>query len=230
MIRKYRHLFVLCSVIFFSPGCGKKGNKGLARTYHKMAVAHLTDQTMSDSSLRQALAYVDQALTLVPDAWQSLALKATLLFKLSRHQQSMDCFVRALSCCTTLQQKADVRNNYACVLAQNGKQEQALELWHELACDQHYLTPEVALVNQGKVLVEQGKFSQAKRCFADAVMRAPDFLDARYYLALVASWLDDWLLANHELENILFVAPDHAGAQALKAYVEQCKNGLYKQA
>ena len=111
--------------------------------------------------------------------------------------------------------KSDVRNNYACLLAHIGEVEEALRIWRELEACSDYLTPEVALFNQGKYFLMNGDFKLSKEKLISAVEISPSYVDAHYYLAIVAKEGGDKDLFINEINTVLFLEPHHFGARKL---------------
>ena len=220
-------ILMVCVGSFLMGGCGKKEkNKSLARTYYKLALSELadvpTDSGTPTHAIKKSLQHVEQAITLDRNH-EYCALKATLLFRLGKIRASYQAFQALLAEKIDPVLKAEIINNYACVLAQGKNYTKALVLWKQLAHDRYYLTPEVALANQGRVYAMQHNFKRAKRCFSQAVTHAPHFLDAHYYLALMAYHLNEYGLVKNEISTILFLEPEHGGAKALKTRLEKGK-------
>jgi len=210
-----RLLLIVIFLSFCISGCGKKKNKQLAQSYYRLSMLELSEELSSDQGYKKALHNIDKALACDKKP-EYLALKATILFKLNQIEESVACFKLALDD-TTIDSlaKPEVLNNYACVLAHQGHCDQALKIWQLLLSDKHYLTPEVALVNLGKIYVQNGDYAQAKDAFARAVTLEPGYLDAHYYCALAAHETKDFCLAKNEVKTVLFLEPTHRGAQQL---------------
>lgn len=100
-------------------------------------------------------------------------------------------------------------------LAQTGKESEALGIWQQLENDRHYLTPEVALVNQARVFGARGDSERAKKLLMQATALAPSYIDAHYFLALIANQLNEPGLTKNQLKTVLFLEPGHEGAQYL---------------
>ena len=111
--------------------------------------------------------------------------------------------------------KGEVLNNYACILAQNKQETEALAIWHNLVNDEYYLTPEVAYVNQGKVYGAAHDYPKAKESFLKAIQLAPDYLDAHYYLAALAQEHGDTSLAKKTISDALYLEPGNKGITLL---------------
>ncbi len=208
------NMVALVFVLLVCNSCGKKNNDKLARNYYKRAMLELTDQERSMHAHKKALDYIDQALNFDQKS-EYQAFKATLLFELNQVEKSKVCFEQALALSSDARLKAEIMNNYACLLAQMGEYEKARSVWHELEHDSYYLTPEVALVNQGKSCVAQADYASAKQYFLQAITIAPSYLDAHFYTALVAHKTDDIPLAKNSLSTVLFLEPDHKDARKL---------------
>ena len=205
---------LLFCLAFLFTSCAKKNDKTLAKHYHKLAYVELTDGESTEKSFKKAIAFVDKALS-IAETSKFYALKATLLFKLGQLDESKKNFKKALQLCKNKKIKPEILNNYACLLAQMGNTVKANQIWKELESDVCYLTPEVAMVNQGKVMLQKNDPGQAKIVFSRAVETTPDFLDAHYYLALSAYESKDFSLAKNEVSTVLMIEPDHFGAKDL---------------
>ena len=174
----------------------------------------LAEPSQNIGSWKKALSYIDTALKTDQKA-EYYALKATILFVLGNQDKSKNLFKQALKVSENKTVRQEILNNYACVLAEGGEKEEALRLWDSLAINEDYLTPEVALVNKGKVLMEQGLAEQASQSFAQAVGYAPGYLDAQYFLALARVQLNDVKGARDSIKTILYLDKDHQGALLL---------------
>jgi len=206
-------LFVVST--FFIGACGKKKNVQLAQSYYRLSMLELSEDLSSDQGYKKALHTIDKALACDKKP-EYLALKATILFKLNQTEDSLVCFKQSLDH-EDLDPlvKSEVLNNYACALAHYGKPHEAMKIWQGLLDDQHYLTPEVALVNQGKIYIKNNNYQAAKQVFTRAVTLEPGYLDAHYYRALVAFHTKDFCEAQDEIKTVLFLEPSHPGAQQL---------------
>ena len=224
----FRFLF-LCFIPLFLlfTSCAKKKNSKLAQTYYKMAMLELGELQDGERAYKKSLEYIDKALEQEnkPDY---LAFKATLLFKLAKEQEGLECFDKALQLAPPPQVRAETLNNMACLLADIGLQKneqqkikRALKICQELQEDKVYLTPEVSLFNQSKVYLAQKEYNVAKQKLLKAVGLAPNYLDAHYYLSLLAYELKDLALAKNATEAVLFLEPEHKGAKQLKEILQK---------
>ncbi len=199
-------------------GCGKKKNEKLAQNYYKLSMAELSREAPSAGAellaYKRALGYIDQALTQAYCA-EYLAFKATLLFKLQNFEEADRFFSRALKEKASPVLRGEILNNYACFLAYHKRAEEALAIWHDLVCDEYYLTPEVAYVNQGNLYAAKKEYQQAKSCFLKAIELAPDYLDAHYHLSVLAQQQGDVSLAKNTISAALYVEPHNKGMQLL---------------
>lgn len=207
--------FLLLAVLV---SCGKRHtNEKLADSYYKLAMLELVgqnEQVSADVSLRKALSHVDKALEQQQKP-EYLAFKATILLKLNHEDESSVYFQKALDAQPVPSIRAEILNNYACLLAQSGHEDKAFVLWQSLEHDSYYLTPEVACFNQGKAYALKGDYNHAKDCFLKSITFAPSYLDAQYCLALAAYEVQDLALAKNSVKTLLFLEPAHVGGQHL---------------
>ena len=208
------NFLVIIVLLCLLGSCGKKKNIRLAQNYYRLAMLELTDEACSVQSYKKALKYIDQALQQDCRA-DFLAVKGTLLFELKHIDESAETFKQALEICQDPGLKAEILNNYACLLAFSNKFDEAEKIWQSLINNKHYLTPEVACVNQGKMAIDRHDYLQAKTHFLKALAFAPSYLDAHYYVALTACALDDTSLAKQSVKTVLYLEPQHRGAQNL---------------
>lgn len=208
----------MVGICLFMGGCGKKSNQKLAQSYYRLSVAELgrTVSSPGDELLacKQALGYIDKALEQQKTA-EYLAFKATLLLKLARLDESKKFFELALKEKMPPVLKGEILNNYACLLAQSNQQKEAISVWQSLVDNEYYLTPEVAYLNQGRVWASDNNYQQAKSCFLKAIELAPDYLDAHYYLAVLAKQYGDVSLAKNSISAALFLEPQNKGIQLI---------------
>ncbi len=221
-IKSFKFYLFILFVPFFV-GCGKQKTNKFAQNYYKMAILELQEQKSGKQySYKTALGYIDEALR-IDEKSEYLALKATVLFELGYDTFSERLLEQALLKTDDPKLKCEILNNKACLFAQVGmynkqdfKISQALDIWEKLQDDKDYLTPEVSLFNQSKVLVFNNDYKNARTKLEKAVHISPGYLDAHYYLALVDYNLTDYIAAQSELDTVLFLYPSHKGAQNLK--------------
>lgn len=204
-------ILCLVCIIGFS-GCGKKENKQLAKNYYDLSSLELKEDT--PAFYKRSLQYVEKALE-QEEKPEYLARKATLLFKLGHHEECLQCFRQLLDKKIDPYMKSEVLNNYACALGQTGKQQEALQIFEKLEKSKEYLTPEVSMVNQGKIYSEAGENDRAQEKFSQATKVSNNYVDAHYYLAIVSSILDDQKQMEEEIQTTLFLEPEHKGAKSL---------------
>ena len=209
----YFYFGLVVFVLFFN-GCGKKTNPQLAQNYYKLSILELGESEQTPETMKKALNYVDLALSQDEDS-KYLALKASILFKLGYIKDSKRIFKQSLSKDLDPILKAETLNNYACLLAQKGKTDEALRIWQDIEKDKNYLTPQVALFNQSKVYFEQDELKTAKEKLIRSISLEPSYIDARYYLSQVFVKLRDFESAKKELTTVLFLAPEHEAAKKL---------------
>ncbi|MCK4265525.1 hypothetical protein KAW80_04175 [Candidatus Babeliales bacterium] len=210
---KTLRILVFLSLTSFFTGCSRKGSGRLAENYYKLSLDYLEGGSLQ--GYKQSLYYLDKAI-LNNSQGNYYALKATLLLRLGKEDEAEDAFKESLSKDMNSKVKADVLNNYACLLAEQDRGGEAYSLWQKLSRSKHYMTPEVALFNQGKLLILQKKYLMAKNKLLEAALYAPDYVDAHYYLAVLADrYLRDYKLAKQETDLVLYLEPSHSGARAL---------------
>ena len=205
-------VFILLLVIF--PQCARRRNEGLASQYYKMSLLELSPDCSNRASCRKSLKYIDQALEQEENP-RYLAHKATLLFLLGDEVASSAAFDLALKRADGPAMRAELSNNYACLLAKSGKRSEALGIFKKLEGDKYYVTPEVALVNQAKIYCDRGDYELAKRKLARAIEFASEYIDAHYYLGLVCFMLKDFDSARGRVDRVLSLEPSHVGAKRL---------------
>jgi Tfp pilus assembly protein PilF len=208
-----------CFLIFFvlmifAPSCRQKKNVKLAKNFYKLAMVDLADDVDSKLSLKKALQYVEKSIEQDHQPLY-LAMKATILFRLNQYDESKKFFKLALNSCKDKLLSAEIFNNYACLLASTNGAAKAVEIWKKLENDRYYLTPEVALLNQGKVYAQNKDLKEARDCFSKSINIRPDFVDSRYYLSLVDYWLGNFNSSKDEVKTVLYLEPNHEGASDL---------------
>ncbi|MFA6263128.1 MAG: tetratricopeptide repeat protein [Candidatus Babeliales bacterium] len=206
-------------VILASCGGGKQNNQQLAHTYFKMAFSDIAEGSNPAVSLKRALVNINKALA-SDNHPEYYAFKGAILFKLGDYEQSEVCYQQALACQPEAGLRAEISNNRACLLAHRKNYAQAQEVWHALIRDTSYQTPEVAWVNLGKMYVEEKKFQDAKKAFAQAVAVAPSYVDAHFYLSIVERELGNRQHARYEADMVLKMEPEHHGAHMLMAAID----------
>jgi type IV pilus assembly protein PilF len=79
--------------------------------------------------------------------------------------------------------KPDVSNNYAIYLCKNGRAEEGVERFVEVAANKYYGTPEMALTNAGVCLRGAQRLDEAEARFRDAIKARPNYAEATVQLA-----------------------------------------------
>lgn len=218
----WRDIMQACNyILFFSilvliPGCKqqKKRSKPLATNFFEQSSLEAEEQ-----HFKQALQLVNKSIAVQPTP-QALAHKATLLYQLNDFTGSLALFEKTINQKNTPDAlRADIKNNYACVLNQLGQKDKARQLWEELTTDTHYLTPEVAYFNLGLLALVQADVKKAEEHLMQATEAAPDYVDAFFYLAVTQIRLGKLQQAQEYLKTILSFAPEHAAAQELLTQV-----------
>ncbi len=227
MNKKFLSFLFLGLFLLFFFNCGKKKNVKLAQTYYKLALLELNEKEQSARVCKQALGYINKAIEQENNP-EYLAFKATLLFQIGQEKEGDLFFQKALQANPESRIRAEILNNKACLLAQIGieadqqnKINQAMNTWDKLVENKNYLTPQVALVNQSNVYFKQKNYDQAKDKLLKAIKLDPSYLDAHYYLGVVAYELKDYQLSKNELKTVLFLEPDHYGAKQLSSILEK---------
>jgi type IV pilus assembly protein PilF len=77
----------------------------------------------------------------------------------------------------------DNSNNYAVYLCKNGRVEEGVERFSEVATNKYYRTPEVALTNAGVCLHGAKRDEEAQKMFKRAIKARPDYSEATVQLA-----------------------------------------------
>ena len=206
--------FSLIVFVLFCNGCSKKNNSQLAQNYYKLSILELGEGDQTPDTMKKALNYVELALTQDEDS-KYLALKASILFKLGYIDDSKIIFKQVLSKDLDPILKTEVFNNYACLLAQEGETNDALQIWEGLEKDKNYLTPQVSLFNQSRIYFNNNDLKKAKEKLTKSIFLEPSYIDARYFLAQILVKLQDFKSAKQELTTILFLAPEHEAAKKL---------------
>lgn len=213
-------VLIICSC---AKNSHEQKNKQLAQNYYKLCMLEFSDKTseaaLPEDVYKKALQHIDQAINYSCSA-EYLAVKATLLFRLNDIDAACKTFERALNLDPEPNVKANILNNYACLLGQIGKSDKALRLFKEIESDNAYFTPQAAIFNQGLILFNMRDYKAAAQTFLRAIQKAPDFIDARYYLALSAFKNNDFVTAKNEVKTILFLEPEHECARWLKSKLE----------
>ena len=195
-------------------GCSKKKVTGVEGTNYRIALLDLNDYGHCEQGYKRCLVSIERGLAEQEDPLL-YGLKGTCLFKLGNLAEAESSFVQALALCTNPTMKAELQNNYACLLAACKRYDAAASLWQHLETSKDYLTPEVAFVNKGKMLAQQGNNVAALDCFKRAIDKAPQFVDAHYYLALGCRQVGEGEKARKAAQEVLALAPEHQGALRL---------------
>lgn len=147
---------------------------------------------------------------------QELTFQAMNHFEMGQYDDSIQCFKKALKLNISRKMKADLLNNYACVLAQQKKENEALPIWNQLILNEEYATPEVAFYNMAKVSLQKGDIVKADQFLTRALECSPSYVDAHYYHAISSHLLGNSQKAQQECALVLTLEPEHRGALSLQ--------------
>lgn len=79
--------------------------------------------------------------------------------------------------------KPEVSNNYAIYLCKNGRVDEGVQRFADVAANKYYRTPEVALTNAGVCLREAKRLDDARKSFSAAIKARPNYSEATVQLA-----------------------------------------------
>lgn len=193
----------------FLVGCAKNKNENLAHNYYQLALLELEDDTNKDFSYRKALAYTQKALE-NSDNHVYKSFKASLLLLLGEQKEALEIHKTLMDSNLDSTTLADVKNNYACALAQVGNLDNALKIWTDLTIDKSYLTPEVAFLNKAKGLALKKDYQASKAALCEAIAKDQSYEDAHFNLALVSFYyLNDLSLAKEAIAKAVFLDPEN---------------------
>lgn len=213
--------FLYCFVGLFILSACRRGcpqRKKLANTYYQLSLLE-SQEASKKEHLLIALQFVNKALAYYQDPAYEFH-KSSLLMQLSRIADAQSSLKRGLASVKDPFLKAEMRNNYACLLAQTGEEACAMRIWQELASDKDYVTPEAAWFNQGRCYMRKNAFIEAKKCFQAAIAIDANYLDARCCLAHLALYhLGDSVLAQNEIRAVLFADPSFEQAKKLAQHI-----------
>jgi type IV pilus assembly protein PilF len=151
-----------------------------------------------------------------PDVHTSLAL---LYDRVGEPKLADKHFREALRLAPT---NPDNSNNYAVYLCKNGRVEEGVERFSEVAINKYYRTPEVALTNAGVCLRDAKRIDEAQKMFTRAIKARPDYSEATVQLATLQvengsvaearKTVDTYLGAFRPNPDVLFAAVNVARA------------------
>jgi len=165
-----------------------------------------------------------------PDVHTSLAL---LYDRVGEPKLADKHFREALRLAPT---NPDTSNNYAVYLCKNGRVEEGVERFSEVAINKYYRTPEVALTNAGVCLRDAKRFEEATKMFTRAIKARPDYSEATVQLATMQlengsvgearKTVDTYLGAFRPNPDVLFAAVSVARAAKDKMSEEKFSRTL----
>lgn len=214
---RFLRMIIIVGMMNLQSSCGKKnkGNHAQAQNYYKLCMIELAEEHSSNAALRKALNYCEQALQCQEKA-EYRGTYATILFRLKLYEKSLQEFKKALRGTQCSRVRGELLNNMACLYAQSRENQKAEKIWKNLVKRPDYLTPEVALINLAKISLSDASYEQAKAYCIKAITLAPTYLDAHFYLAVLAYKTGDLSLAKKEVLTTLFMEPEHPGALQLR--------------
>ena len=206
----YKFFCAIALLALLLPSCAHRQQKNaLAINYFEQASLAVQDQNH-----KKALQLLNKSLT-IQETPQALAFKATILYHLQDFTGSVALFEKIINQTKDIPPslKADVKNNYACVLNYMGEKEKAAKIWKDLIKDPDYLTPEVAYFNIGLLALSQNDIDKALDKLHAATEAAPDYVDAYFYLGIIYMQQGSLTQAKSQFKSILSYAPEHKYAK-----------------
>jgi type IV pilus assembly protein PilF len=176
---------ILSVVVLLLAGCvNSDGRKPLkqedpkitaARTNVQLGTAYLQqgNYTVAKEKLERALKQNPRD----PDVHTSLGL----LYDRTGDQKAADRHFR--EALRLAPDKPDLGNNYAIYLCKNGRVEEGVERFTEVAANKYYRTPEIALTNAGVCLRGAKRLDDAQAKFVGAIKARPNYSEATVQLA-----------------------------------------------
>lgn len=208
-------IFMMIGIIFFT-GCGKKKPVQDADFWYKQSLQQLQLEPAGELGWRKALGSLEQAIILDAKKCEYWSLKGSLLLLLEMPMLSIDAFNVALKNSTTPGKRAEVLNNYACSLAQLGREQEAFAAWQEALNTSSYLTPEVVYCNQGQHWLRKKEYEKSLIAFEKAIRLANEYSDAHFYKALSLFYLKRYTQSHDAIVVLLTFDPDYQPAHELK--------------
>jgi Tfp pilus assembly protein PilF len=197
-------------------GCGKKKQEQDAQFWYNAALQELQLGQRNEVTWRAALSTLANALAMDDKQADYHLLKGSLLLLLDMPALSLQIFEYALTLPATPGKKAEILNNYACALAQIGREEQAFVAWEQALAQPAYLTPELVYCNQGQHWLRKNEWGKALSAFDRAVNLVAEYSDAHFYRAVTLFYLKRYAKAHDAVVTLLAFDPDYQAAVALK--------------
>lgn len=213
---KINLLFFTIVIGAFLGGCAKQETAKDADFWYKKSLQELRLEQPGEIAWRKALTSIDQALSLDASRERYWVLKGSLLLKLGMPKMSVDAFEQALKCSKVPALRAEVLNNYACALAELGKEEKALARWEEALTTPSYVTPEVVHCNRAQYWLHKKEYSKALSSLELAIQAGGEYSDAYFFKALTLYHLKRYSQAYDVLVVLLAFDPDYQPALALQ--------------
>ncbi len=145
---------------------------------------------------------------------------ATLLQRLGRHAEAVDCYRDLLA---LRPQLTDTRYNLARLLKQTGQLQEALEEYRNCLA-QGITRPEEVLSNMSVIHTNLHQHKEARQTLESALAANPDHIPSLYNLALLHEEEGDWSSANGFFRRILQLDPLHTAALTHIAHGEKFDN------
>ena len=197
-----------CVLLLFLNSCTHQKQQ-LANNYYKQSLLELEDRNIKD-----ALQLINQAVILNPIP-QYLAFKANILYQLNAFQESLTLLEKIIKQKNISPHfKADLMNNYACLLNKSHQGAKAREIWLKLTKNVDYIAPEVAFYNLGLQCLNEN-LEQARQYFMRAIQITPTYVDAIFFLCVVEAHLGHRDKAKKYLNKLLQITPEHRAAKRL---------------
>ncbi|MDO4693025.1 MAG: type IV pilus biogenesis/stability protein PilW [Eikenella sp.] len=144
----------------------------------------LAIEYMNAGSYRDAVAAIEEALTLQPRNENAWLVRAAIYQFLKVPDKTQESFQRALA---LKPDSAEINNNYGWFLCNGGNRpNEAMAYFDRALADPTYPSPQIAYMNKGICSARLGQYNLATSYLQRALSTAPDFVPPQKELARVA--------------------------------------------
>ncbi|MCB9744949.1 MAG: tetratricopeptide repeat protein [Alphaproteobacteria bacterium] len=176
----------------------------VAKQERAVARVQLGAAYLNEGSTESAIATLQEAVKLDRrnvDAWHQLALA---LVAKGANKEAEKAFKRALR---LERDDAAINLNYAYLLQNLGRNEEAIERLEVARADLTYMKPSLVLNNLGFAYLQQGRLPEATQALEEAVIRKPDYCAAWYNLGLTYAEADEVAKGIDALDKVVMICP-----------------------
>ncbi|MDH5393851.1 MAG: type IV pilus biogenesis/stability protein PilW [Gammaproteobacteria bacterium] len=173
---------------------------------------------LSQNKLSLAKKKLTKALEQDPDNALAHSTMALLLEKVGEAEEAEKYYEEAISLAPG---NSEINNNFGTFLCNQGRFDEAQELFKKAIDDAYYKTPFVALINAGKCAMNNSKFELAESYLRKALRIEPKSASALYLMAVLGNKTNRYLMTRAYIQRYHDIVSPSAQSLWVQIQAEQ---------